>query len=69
MLDGNIRQALSYYNQALVLDEADLFSLFELGRYHWIIGERSRARRYFERLKRHDRTEECAGKADEIVSG
>jgi len=69
MLEGDIRQALSYYNQALVLDETDLFSLFELGRYHWIIGERSRARGYFERLKRHDRTGEYARKVDEIVKG
>jgi len=66
-LDGDIRQALSYYNQALVLDEADLFSLFELGQYHWIIGDRSRARGYFERLKRHDRTGGYVKKVDEIV--
>lgn len=56
MLEGNTRQALSYFNQALVFDEADLFSLYELGKYYWIIGDRSRARSYFERVRRHDRT-------------
>ncbi len=53
-LEGDLRQALSYYNQALMIDEADLLSLFELGQYYWLIGERTRALSYFERLKRHD---------------
>jgi tetratricopeptide (TPR) repeat protein len=55
MLEGDIRQALSYYNQALVLDAGDLFSLLELGRYHWIVGKRTQARGYFKRLRQHDR--------------
>ena len=54
-LNGNLRQALSYYNQALMIDEADLLSLFELGQYYWLMGERTRAHSYFERLKKHDR--------------
>jgi eukaryotic-like serine/threonine-protein kinase len=33
-LEGDIRQALSYYNQALMIDEADLLSLAELARYY-----------------------------------
>jgi tetratricopeptide (TPR) repeat protein len=61
MLEGDTRQALSYYNQALVLDAADLFSLFQLGRSYWIIGDRARARGYFERVRKHD----CVGKYTE----
>lgn len=53
-LNGDLRQALSYYNQALMIDEADLLSLYELGQYYWLMGERTRARSYFERLKKHD---------------
>jgi hypothetical protein len=34
MADGNRRQALSYFNETLVLDPTDLLSLFELGKYY-----------------------------------
>ncbi|HBY97757.1 MAG TPA: hypothetical protein DEP84_28085 [Chloroflexi bacterium] len=57
MAAGNIRSALAYYNQALVLDPADLFSLYELGHYFLILGDRSTAHRYFERLRAVDRLE------------
>lgn len=53
-LAGDERQAVSYYNQALLLDPGDLRSLFELGKYYWIVGKRSQARSYFERLTQHD---------------
>jgi len=69
MLEGNIRQALSYYNQALVLDAGDLFSLFELGKYHWIVGKRSQARGYFERLRRYDRSGTYTQRMREIGGG
>ena len=49
MLQGDVRQALSYFNQALLLDETDVFSLFELGRYYWITGDHSRASSLSER--------------------
>ena len=67
MLEGDIRQALSYYNQALVLDAGDLFSLFQLGRYHWIVGKRAQARGYFERLRQHDRGGVYAQRVGEIL--
>ena len=67
MLEGDTRQALSYYNQALVLDAGDLFSLFELGRYHWIVGKRAQARGYFERLRQHDRSGVYAQRVREIL--
>jgi len=41
-----ITQALSYYNEALVIDLSDLFSLYELGKYHFISGDKPRARKY-----------------------
>ncbi len=54
-LDGNDRLALSFYNQALVLDAYDLFSLFELGKYYYMVGDRRRAREYFQRVLDADR--------------
>lgn len=53
-LEGHMRQALSYYNQALTLDAADLLSLYELGQYHWVTGDHTRAQSYFARIKQHD---------------
>jgi Tfp pilus assembly protein PilF len=67
MLEGDMRQGLSYYNQALVLDAGDLFSLFELGKYYWIIGERSRAQGYFKRIERHDKVGEYRKKVAEVL--
>jgi tetratricopeptide (TPR) repeat protein len=67
MLDGDTRQALSYYNQALLIDDADLLSLFELGRYYWIIGDRSRARGYFERVRVHDRQGDYQARVRQIL--
>lgn len=67
MLEGDTRQALSYYNQALVLDAGDVFSLFELGRYYWIIGKRSQARGYFERVRQHDRIGTYIKRLSEIL--
>jgi tetratricopeptide (TPR) repeat protein len=49
-LNGNDRLALSFYNQALALDAFDLFSLFELGKYYFMVGDRQRAREYFKRV-------------------
>jgi eukaryotic-like serine/threonine-protein kinase len=49
-LNGNDRLALSFYNQALALDAFDLFSLFELGKYYYMVGDRRRAREYFQRV-------------------
>jgi len=68
MLEGDTRQALSYYNQALVLDKGDLFSLFELGKYYWIMGKRSQARGYFERVLQHDRTGKYKERVGRILS-
>jgi tetratricopeptide (TPR) repeat protein len=53
-LNGNDRLALSFYNQALALDAFDLFSLFELGKYYYMVGDRRRAREYFERVMNAD---------------
>jgi tetratricopeptide (TPR) repeat protein len=50
MAAGDIRRALSYFNQALVLDPADPFCLYQLARYYLIIGERQATHRYLERL-------------------
>jgi Flp pilus assembly protein TadD/predicted Ser/Thr protein kinase len=49
-LNGNDRLAVSFYNQALALDAFDLFSLFELGKYYYMVGDRRRAREYFARV-------------------
>ena len=54
-LDGNDRLAISFYNQALALDAFDLFSLFELGKYYFMIGDRRRAGEYFDRAMDADK--------------
>lgn len=66
-LIGDERQAISYYNQALVFDPTDLFSLYALGRYYWIKGHRSRARSYFDRVRQHDSRGEYAVRLQEIL--
>ena len=48
-LNGNDRLARSFYNQALALDAFDVFSLFELGKYYFMVGDRRRAGEYFDR--------------------
>ena len=67
MLQGRFREALSYYNQALVLDASDLFSLFQLGKYYWIQGDRSRARSYFERVRQNDNNSRYSVQIDQIL--
>jgi eukaryotic-like serine/threonine-protein kinase len=69
MAEGNVRQALSFYNQALILDSADLFSLYELGRYYLITGDRQRARMYFERLQINDKVGEYNQKVLRLLEG
>lgn len=69
MLEGDWQQARSYFNQALLLDAGDLRSLFELGKYDWITGKRTRAREYLERVKRHDPAGEYSRQVDEIMRG
>ena len=54
-LNGNDRLALSFYNQALALDAFDMFSLFELGKYYYMLGDRGRARGYFDRAIDEDK--------------
>jgi tetratricopeptide (TPR) repeat protein len=66
-LIGDTRQAMSYYNQALVLDPADLFSLYALGKYHWIMGQRLRARSYLDRVRQQDSRGEYTERLQEIL--
>lgn len=54
-LNGNDRLALSFYNQALAIDAFDLFSLFELGKYYFMVGDRRRSWEYFERVMDADK--------------
>ncbi len=68
MLQGDLRQALSYYNQALILDDTDVFSLFELGKYYWITSDRSRARGYFDRAQSNDRSGSYEKRIKEITA-
>ena len=53
--NGNDRIALSFYNQALAIDEYDLFSLYHLGKYYFITGEQRRADDYFNRVIEADK--------------
>jgi len=66
-LDGNDRQALSFYNQALALDAFDLFSLFELGKYYFMMGDRRRAREFFQRVVDGDKQGSYAERVREIA--
>ncbi len=66
-LDGNDRQALSFYNQALALDAYDLFSLFELGKYYFMMGDRRRAREFFQRVLDGDKQGNYADRVREIT--
>ena len=67
-LEGNFRQAISYFNQALLIDPGDLLSLYELGEYHWIIGDRSTARRYFERVRQNDAKGQYAERVQQLLA-
>lgn len=66
-LDGNDRLALSFYNQALVMDAFDLFSLFELGKYYLMTGDRRRAREFFQRVLDADKQGNYADRVREIT--
>ncbi|MBN3840982.1 serine/threonine-protein kinase [Burkholderia sp. Ac-20349] len=67
-LNGSDRLALSFYNQALTLDAFDLFSLFELGKYYYMVGDRRRAREYFERVMDADVQGSYAGRVREFTN-
>ena len=67
-LNGNDRLALSFYNQALALDAFDLFSLFELGKYYYMVGDRRRAREYFERVIDADKQGSYEGRVRELTN-
>lgn len=54
-LNGNDSLALSFYNQALVYDAFEVFSLFRLGEYYYTVGDRRRAGEYFRRVLECDR--------------
>lgn len=66
-LNGNDRLALSFYNQALALDAFDLFSLFQLGRYYHMIGDKRRSNEYFRRVLDADRSGDYTMKVRELV--
>lgn len=67
-LNGNDRMALSFYNQALALDAFDLFSLFQLGQYYYMVGDRRRSAEYFRRIIEADREGNYTAKVKEIWS-
>jgi tetratricopeptide (TPR) repeat protein len=67
-LDGNDRLALSFYNQALALDAYDMFSLFELGKYYYMVGDRGRAREYFQRVLDDDKQGDYAERVRELTN-
>jgi tetratricopeptide (TPR) repeat protein len=67
-LDGNDRLALSFYNQALALDADNLFSLFELGKYYFMVGDRRRAREYFQRVLDVDKQGDYAERVRELTN-
>ena len=67
-LNGNDRLALSFYNQALALDAFDVFSLFELGKYYFMVGDRRRAREYFDRAMDADKQGNYAERVDELTN-
>jgi tetratricopeptide (TPR) repeat protein len=65
-LAGDYQQSISYYNQALVIDPSDLFSLFELGKYYRIKGDNRRTKKYFDRIEKNDRSGEYVIKVEEL---
>ncbi|MGC9966662.1 MAG: protein kinase [Syntrophobacteraceae bacterium] len=66
-LNGNDRLALSFYNQALALDAHDIFSLFQLGQYYFMLGDRRRSGEYFRRVLNADRGGDYAIKIRELI--
>jgi len=66
-LNGSDRLALSYYNQALALDGNDLFSLFQLGQYYYVVGDRRRSAEYFKRVIQGDRDGSYAKLIKELI--
>ncbi len=67
-LNGNDRLALSFYNQTLALDAFDLFSLFELGKYYYMVGDRRRAKEYFGRVLEADKQGNYAERVGELTN-
>lgn len=66
-LNGDDHLALSFYNQALAIDAFDLFSLFHLGQYYHIIGDRRRSNEYFQRLYNADKVGDYSARARKIT--
>jgi len=66
-LNGDDHLALSFYNQALAIDAFDLFSLFHLGQYYHIVGDRRRAKEYFQRLYNADMVGDYSVRARKIT--
>ena len=66
-LNGNDRLALSFYNQALALDAYDLFSLYNLGQYYYLSGDRSRSKEYFERVINADHEGTYTAKVHDLL--
>ena len=66
-LNGDDHLALSFYNQALAMDAFDLFSLFHLGEYYHIIGDRRRSNEYFQRLFGVDKIGDYSAKAKRLT--
>ena len=67
-LNGNDRLALSFYNQALALEAFDVFSLFELGKYYFMVGDRRRAGEYFDRAIDADKQGKYAERIHELTN-
>ena len=66
-LNGNDRLSLSFYNQALALDGSDPFSLFHLGQYYFMIGDKRRSSEYFQRVLDADREGNYSLKIKELI--
>ncbi|HTP29088.1 MAG TPA: hypothetical protein VMK12_25930 [Anaeromyxobacteraceae bacterium] len=66
-LNGNDRLALSFCNQALALEAFDLFSLFQLGQYYHMVGDRRRSAEYFKRVIDADREGTYTAKVHEML--
>jgi tetratricopeptide (TPR) repeat protein len=67
-LNGDDPLALSFYNQALVFDPHDTFSLYHLGVFYLKTGDKRRADEYFDRVLVSDNEGTYASMVKEIVS-